>query len=589
MDPYDFHSESDNSEFGGFNIEDVVNAQNVVQNQNDLSDASSVSSEFSSSGSSSDDEDFDPPNLDVRENPPEWKSENFTAFQTPISNIRDGPTLPQPWNLSSEPLDYFRLFLTPDIVSKITRYTNEYARISIGKKRIRTRGYVDKGWNLDGSDNVTETEILAYFGCCIILSINPCKQLRHVFSKDPFMCNQGIKAVFTLKRFQKIGQYLCMCDKQLEPDRESPNYDKGYKVRMILDALNECFPAYYQHSEYVCVDESTESCKSRLDFLQYNPMKPIKRGLKLFCLCDSKKSETCYLLRFEPYFGKRYTKVSENGLYYDVVMRLAELVKGKNVKLFCDNLYSSIFLFRKLKLDYQVYSTGTARSNRVGLPPAVKNPPKMIRGEHKMFQDANDKYLCSLVWQDTKAVKYISVAYSPTVVGVALRRVSHRYERVSQPLIATMYNSFYQSVDRFDQLKQKYLVNRRSYRSWKYLWYFCFQSMIVNSYILYKKTHPDIPKSFSHIDFRLKLAKGLIGNFSCRKNRNVTVQPLFVGPEAPMDEQMASHDNVRMDGGRLRMCKAHKQFHGSTKRTVYGCKLCGIYICKDCTVRWHKP
>ena len=84
----------------------------------------------------------------------------------------------------------------------------------------------------------------------------------------------------------------------------------------------------------------------------------------------------------------------------------------------------------------------------------------MVRGEHKIFQDANDKYLCSLVWQDMKSVKYISVAYTPTVVGVALRRVSHRYERVSQPLISTMYNNFYQSVDRFDQMKQKYLVRQ---------------------------------------------------------------------------------------------------------------------------------
>ena len=122
MDPYDFHSgsESDNSDFGGFNNQDFVDAQNVVQNQKDLSDASSVSSEFSSSELSNDDEDIDPPNLDVWDNPPEWKSDNFTAFQTPISNICDGPTLPQPWNLFSEPLDYFWLFLTPDIVLKIT-------------------------------------------------------------------------------------------------------------------------------------------------------------------------------------------------------------------------------------------------------------------------------------------------------------------------------------------------------------------------------------------------------------------------------------------------------------------------------------
>ena len=118
--------------------------------------------------------------------------------------------------------------------------------------------------------------------------------------------------------------------------------------------------------------------------------------------------------------------------------------------LFCDNLYSSIFLFRILKENYQVYSTGTICSNHLGLPAGVKNPGKMVRGEHKIWQDENDKYLTACIWQDTKQVHYISTAYSPTIVGVALRRVSSRYERVSQLLCSKQYNAFYQSVDRFD-------------------------------------------------------------------------------------------------------------------------------------------
>ena len=96
------------------------------------------------------------------------------------------------------------------------------------------------------------------------------------------------------------------------------------------------------------------------------------------------------------------------------------MVRGHNVKLFCDNLYSSLLLFVHLKNQHQILATGTIRSNRIGLPPPVKNPGKMIRGEYKIFQDANDPSLTACVWQDTHQVRYISTAYSPNVAGAAL-------------------------------------------------------------------------------------------------------------------------------------------------------------------------
>ena len=187
---------------------------------------------------------------------------------------------------------------------------------------------------------------------------------------------------------------------------------------MITDSLNVNFPKF---SGYVCLDESTEVCRAHLSYVQFNPGKPIKRGLKIFSLCDSKSSDSCYLLQFEPYFGKRHTVVSRHGLYFDVVNRLTKLIRGHNVKLFCDNLYSSLLLFVHLKNQHQILATGTIRSNRIGLPPPVKNPGKMIRGEYKIFQDANDPSLTACVWQDTRQVRYISTAYSPYVAGAALQ------------------------------------------------------------------------------------------------------------------------------------------------------------------------
>ena len=147
-------------------------------------------------------------------------------------------------------------------------------------------------------------------------------------------------------------------------------------------------------------------------------------------------------------------------------------------------------LFVHLKNQHQILSTGTIRSTRIGLPGPVKNPGKMIRGEYKIFQNANDLSLTACVWQDTCQVRYISTAYSPNVAGAALRRISSKYEHISQPLIRLEYCRHYQNIDRFDQATSTYLIGRKSFQSWKYLWFFCFQAMIINSFILYKKNTP---------------------------------------------------------------------------------------------------
>ena len=61
-------------------------------------------------------------------------------------------------------------------------------------------------------------------------------------------------------------------------------------------------------------------------------------------LCEY-KSERPYLFQFEPYLGKKLTKISPHGLYFDVVSRLTHSVHGSNARIFTDSLYSSCKLF----------------------------------------------------------------------------------------------------------------------------------------------------------------------------------------------------------------------------------------------------
>ena len=126
------------------------------------------------------------------------------------------------------------------------------------KKKCTTRPhYVDKEWSMNGSDNITHEEMCAYLGCCIIMSVNPSRQLRHIFSSDQFINNSGICNVITLKRFAKISDYFCVSDKRLEPPKDSDQYDKMYKIHPIVEHLNNLFPKFWHYSGHICVDELT--------------------------------------------------------------------------------------------------------------------------------------------------------------------------------------------------------------------------------------------------------------------------------------------------------------------------------------------
>lgn len=98
------------------------------------------------------------------------------------------------------------------------------------------------------------------------------------------------------------------------------------------------------------------------------PLKPTKRGIKVWVLADSHNG---YFWRFEVYTGKQGDKV-QKGLGAQVVKSLTQELKGKNFHVYFDNFFNSFDLLNDLVLD-NIYACGTARSNRKGFPDALKD------------------------------------------------------------------------------------------------------------------------------------------------------------------------------------------------------------------------
>jgi hypothetical protein len=58
-------------------------------------------------------------------------------------------------------------------------------------------------------------------------------------------------------------------------------------IKSVLDKIRSKCIQHYSPGTTVAVDESTISFKGRVSFKTYNPMKPVKYGLKMFVLSDS--------------------------------------------------------------------------------------------------------------------------------------------------------------------------------------------------------------------------------------------------------------------------------------------------------------
>ena len=111
------------------------------------------------------------------------------------------------------------------------------------------------------------------------------------------------------------------------------------------------------------------------------PLKPAKFGIKIWARCN----DNGYLQQFEIYLGSKETKVSPNGLYFDIVDRLTKQLWGKYHQVFFDNLYSSIPLMMHLR-NHGILSAGMVCANRKGNPDFFRKPQKYNESSTKHFK-----------------------------------------------------------------------------------------------------------------------------------------------------------------------------------------------------------
>ena len=79
--------------------------------------------------------------------------------------------------------------------------------------------------------------------------------------------------------FEQLCGRFHFNDNSLTLTHRTPGYDKLYKIRPVIDAVWD--------KSNVSVDEAMVKFKSRSTLKQYQPLKPIKRGFKVWYAADS--------------------------------------------------------------------------------------------------------------------------------------------------------------------------------------------------------------------------------------------------------------------------------------------------------------
>ena len=141
---------------------------------------------------------------------PEW-SNVFKPIH--VNQFRDpsGPNLPQDFDLSSHPVNYFQLFFTDTVISTICENTNKYKKFRCEQKKIVNPQYEEKHW-----EDVDVPCMKAYIGLSIMFGVLKQARYRTYWSTDEFLGNSAVKSVFTLRRYQKISEYLHISDRSNE-------------------------------------------------------------------------------------------------------------------------------------------------------------------------------------------------------------------------------------------------------------------------------------------------------------------------------------------------------------------------------------
>lgn len=425
----------------------------------------------------------------------------------------------------------------------------------------------------------------AFLGVQLLMGVVKLPNYRAYWSTDEILHQEFISRVMPKNRYEDLCINFHLND-NTNPERGVPGHDKLHKVRPVIEISKATFKKLYNPHREVAVDEAMIKFKGRCGFLQYVPAKPHKWGIKAWALCDS---TSYYMNTFDIYTGKDLVQdAGKEPLGTRVVMKLVtDLdILQKYHHVYFDNYFTSVNLVQQL-LANSTYSCGTVRSNRKGLPPELKNSKLKTSGEHLKFQKGG---MTSIAWCEKKR-KVCLLTSANRIDDIQINKPGKRGQPARQypkPRAIQEYTEHFNAVDKNDQMRSYYGSSTKAFKWWKYIYWFLVDVSMINAYVLYTEA-PGGPRTklLSHLEFHIKVAKALIGNFSSRKRRSVMMKE-------PPPAKKEHHEATKIGSLRgKRNCYVCSEAGiltpgGKKVQSTFECKICQVAVCKGvCFATFH--
>ncbi|KAM4536507.1 piggyBac transposable element-derived protein 4-like isoform 1-T2 [Odontesthes bonariensis] len=470
------------------------------------------------------------------------------------------PGLKVPISEDASPLDVFSHIFTDEVWDMLVTQTNVYA------DQVRSHTPSNSKWS-----PVSKQEMKSFIGLCLTFGIIKLPTRRDYWRQSKWLYQTNVARVMARDRFDMIWRYLHLQD---NTDPAVDKSDRLWKLRCFLDLLLNQYQALYEVNGIVTVDESMVKYKGRLAFRQYLPMKPVKWGVKVWVMAESK---TGYVTSFQVYTGAIEGKAELN-LAHRIVTDLVSPYYGSHLSVYMDNFYTSVPLLVDLNVR-GVGACGTVRANRRGLPKnkELSKQAGMARNQYRVAQQ--DK-LTLCVWQDTKAVMVLSNHHDPMALGTVKRRVEdQRQVEVEVPACLADYQQHMKGVDLLDQMVGYYTLEHRSLKWWRRLFFYFLSVTCYNSFVAARSAGGDAWK-YRKVGYKAWLEDLTMELCVPVTKRSAPHQLLPTSPST--STASTGHDLAKINKKRKTCRECSKD---NTKRqgtTLMGCRQCNIPLHREC-------
>lgn len=453
----------------------------------------------------------------------------------------------------SEPIEFFELFFSEDVIRYMVRHTVMYA--------VEKHNY---NFCLSGD------ELNCFIGIILLSGYSPLPRRRMYWESNEDTHNILIAKSMRRNRFEEIFRYFHVAD-----NSNLRKGDKMAKIRPLFNLMNKKFLMYAPIEKNISIDESMIPYYGRHGCKQHIHGKPIRFGFKAWVAA----TRLGYCLQAELYEGR--SEARDTGLGEHVVTKLTNTVKTEYpdtpFSVYCDNFFTCPSLLSSLQ-EKNVKITGTARQNRIDKCPLMdaKSCKKQPRGFYDYRLDTNDK-ICAVRWNDNNVVTMLSNEFGVHPVQKARRYSVAAKQKIDidQPNVVHQYNRFMGGVDRLDANVGVYRIAIRG-KKWYMPILMWLIDVVVNNATLLARSHG---ANVDTLEFRRSIARTLLLKYGNMRSQPGPRQQ--VRTNVPVSVRKYSAQHIILTGQVRKRCALCKN------KTVKMCRKCNVNLHDKCFAEFH--